>query len=290
MGNNSRFRLAATLLLGFILALSSVPLRAEGSLPAQLKDVGIDAPLGATIPLNLAFTDETGQAVTLDKYFNKNKPVILTLVYYECPMLCTVVLNNFSESLKSLPWTPGGEFEIVTVSFNPLETPALAKAKKESYMQAYGRPAGAAGWHFLTGREDQIKALAAAVGFRYAWDPVQKQYAHATGIFFLSPAGKLSRCLYGIDYPPRDLRLALTETAEGRVGSLTDKILLFCYHYDPVKKGYAMAAFRVMQAAGTLTVLVLVLLIGSLLLWERRRRRKESLTGAPQSAPCETRK
>lgn len=282
MGNDLRHFTAVALLL--CLTLVSFTVRAEEPVPPELKNVGIDATLGAAIPQDLAFTDETGAPVKLSGYFHKDKPVILTLVYFECPMLCTLVLNNFCEGLKGLPWTAGGEFEIVTVSINPKETPTLAKAKKESYIAEVGRPQAARGWHFLTGADPAIKALAASVGFKYAWDPAQKQYAHATGIFILTPDGKLSRVLYGIDYPARDLRLALTEAAQGKVGSVVDKLLLFCYHYDPQKKAYSLVAFRVMQLAGTATVLGLVGLIGSLLFLERRQKRKAAATAPAGSA------
>lgn len=278
MGNELRYFTTAALLL--CLTLASLTARAEEPVPSELKNISIDATLGAAVPLDLMFIDEEGTVVKLNQYFHKDKPVILTLVYFECPMLCTLVLNNFSEGLKGLPWTPGEQFEIITVSINPKETASLAKAKKESYLAEVGRPAAARGWHFLTGAEPEIKALAASVGFKYAWDPAQKQYAHATGIFVLTPEGKLSRVLYGIDYPSRDLRLALTEAAQGKIGSVVDKILLFCYHYDPQKKAYSLVAFRVMQLAGGVTVLALGGLIGSLLWMERRQRRKRAMQPA----------
>ena len=278
----SAIRNCIVVLLALLLfAASATPLRAEEQLPTELQNIGINPTLGITIPLNLTFTDEAGKPVQLASFFKKDKPVILTLVYYECPMLCTLVLNGLTEGLKGLPWTAGDQFEIVTVSFNPKETPALASAKKATYMEELGRPKAATGWHFLVGSDDQIKPLAAAVGFKYAWDPTQKQYAHATGIFVLSPTGKLTRTLFGIDYSSRDLRLALTEAAEGKVGTIVDKIMLFCYHYDPQKKGYSVAAWRVMQLAGSVTALGLFAIIGSFLMLERRQRRHAAATAAP---------
>lgn len=272
MGNDAcHFARCVGIVLCLCLVLNNMPARAEDPPPA-LKNIGIDAKLGAPLPLDLAFVDETGKPVTLGQYFNHGHPVILALVYFECPMLCTLVLNNLTEGMKGLPWTPGQEFEVVAVSFNPADNAALARAKKETYLKEYGRPQGAAGWHFLTGKDEPIKALANAVGFKYAWDPVARQFAHATGIFVFTPEGKCSRVLFGVDYPSHDLRLALTEAAGGKIGSISDKLILFCYHYDP-QKGYSLAAMRIIQIAGTLTVIFVAGIIGSFLLLERRRLR-----------------
>ena len=275
MGNDiRRFALRAGFFLVLSLSAWILPLRAEEPLPPELKNIGIDPTLGATIPLDLVFNDEEGKTVRLASFFGHGKPVILALVYYECPMLCNLALNSLTDGLKGIPWTAGDQFEIVTVSFNPKETSELAKAKKAAHIEELGRPQAAAGWHFLVGRDDQIKSLAAAVGYKYAWDPLQKQYAHATGMFFLTDSGKLARVLFGLDFSARSLRLALTETAEGKVGTLADKFLLFCYHYDPQSRGYSLAAFRIMQLGGILTMIFLFGVLGLFFGIERRQRRR----------------
>lgn len=236
--------------------LASDPMQSSGVRPELLKQVGIDQKLNQTIPLNLAFRDENGQTVQLAQFFGQ-KPVILTLVYYNCPMLCTQVLNGVESGLKELQTDIGKQFEVVTVSIDPTESHVLAKVKQEMYVGMYGRPAAAQGWHFLTGDEPQIKQLADAVGFRYAYDPDTKQFAHASAIMLLTPEGKISRYFYGIQYPSRELRLGLVEASEGKIGTPVDQVLLFCYHYDPKTGKYGLLISRVIQAGGALTVLVL---------------------------------
>jgi len=232
------------------------PLQNIGVRPELLKDVGIDQKLNDTIPLSLVFRDEHGNPVELGQFFGA-RPVILTLVYYNCPMLCTQVLNGLDRSLKLIPLQLGKDFEVVTVSIDPTERPVLAEAKQALYTGMYGRPGAAQGWHFLTGDDPQIKQLADAVGFRYAYDPDSKQYAHASVIMVLTPEGKISRYFYGITYPERDLRLGLEQASEGKIGSpVVDQILLFCYHYDPHTGKYGLVISRVIQLAGGLTVLV----------------------------------
>jgi protein SCO1/2 len=231
------------------------PMQNIGTRPELLKDVGIDQKLNSSIPLNLMFRDEHGQPVELGQYF-VGKPVILTLVYYSCPMLCTQVLNGLDRSLKALPMEIGKDFDVVTVSIDPTETPVLAESKQALYTGIYGRPGAAYGWHFLTGNESQIKMLADAVGFRYAYDPDSKQFAHAAGIMMLTPEGKLSRYFYGVQFPERDLRLGLVEASQGKIGSPVDQVLLFCYHYDPHTGKYGLLISRVIQLAGGLTVLI----------------------------------
>lgn len=230
------------------------PTQNLGVRPELLKDVGIDQKLNDTIPLNLTFRDEHGKTVELAQYFG-SKPVILSLVYYSCPMLCTQVLNGLERSLKNIPMGIGADFNVVTVSIDPTERPVLAEAKQELYTGMYGRPGAAEGWHFLTGDEPQIKRLADAVGFRYAYDADSKQYAHASAIMLLTPEGKISRYFYGISYPERDLRLGLVDASEGKIGSPVDAVLLFCYHYDPHTGKYGLLISRVIQLAGGLTVL-----------------------------------
>jgi protein SCO1/2 len=242
------------------------PMQSIGVRPELLKDVGIDQKMNNQVPLGLTFRDEHGEPVQLARYFGHGKPVILTLVYYNCPMLCTQVLNGVLQSLKDLRANVGEEFEVLTVSIDPTEKPVLASAKHELYTGIYGRPGAADGWHFLTGDEPQIKQLASAVGFRYAYDPDSKQFAHASVIIMLTPEGKVSRYYYGIQYPTRDLRFGLMEASEGKIGSPVDAILLFCYHYDPVSGKYGLLISHVIQIAGAITVLV----IGALVLFLAR--------------------
>jgi len=248
----------ATLLLAHpraAVAQFTDPTQNIGVRPELLKEVGIDQKLNSSIPLDLMFRDEHGKAVTLGQYFG-SKPVILTLVYYNCPMLCTQVLNGLDRSLEQIPLTVGKDFEVVTVSIDPTDRPSLAEAKQAVYLGMYNRPGSAVGWHFLTGEESQIKQLAGAVGFRYAYDPDSHQYAHASGIMILTPEGKLSRYFYGVTYPERDMRLGLVEASEGKIGSPVDQVLLFCYHYDPHTGKYGLLISRVLQLGGLATVLI----------------------------------
>jgi protein SCO1/2 len=231
------------------------PNQGIGVRPELLKEVGVDQKLNDEIPLNLAFRDEHGRPVELAQFFG-SKPVILTLVYYNCPMLCTQVLNGLDRSLEVLPLEIGKDFNVVTVSINPTDRPVVAEAKQAMYAGMYRRPGAQYGWHFLTGDEPQIKQLADSVGFRYAYDPDSKQYAHASAIMLLTPAGKISRYFYGVSYPERDLRLGLVEASQGKIGSPVDAVLLFCYHYDPHTGKYGLLISRVLQLGGILTVLV----------------------------------
>jgi protein SCO1/2 len=244
--------------------LAADPMQSVGVRPELLKQVGIDQKLNQSIPLNLTFRDEDGKTVELGQFFGQ-KPVILTLVYYNCPMLCTQVLNGVESGLKELPTDIGKQFDVVTISIDPTESHVLAKVKREMYVGMYGRPGAAQGWHFLTGDEPQIKQLADAVGFRYAYDPDTKQFAHASAIMLLTPEGKISRYFYGIQYPTRDLRLGLVEASEGKIGSPVDQVLLFCYHYDPATGKYGLLISHLIQAGGALTVLILG--IGMLILF-----------------------
>src|SRR5215213_7425081 len=238
-----------------------------------LKKVDIEQRLGNQIPLDLKFRDESGREVRLAEYFAKGKPVALALVYYECPMLCNQVLNGAVGAFQALSFTAGKEFEVVTVSFDPREGPELAARKKDSYLRRYKREGAERGWHFLTGDRASIDALSAAVGFRYVWDEQSKQFAHASAVMVATPAGRLSHYFYGIDYAPRDLRLALVEASEGKVGSPVDSLLLYCYHYDPAVGRFA-PVMGVLRVAGVLTVFGLVALI--LYLVRKTRRREEA--------------
>lgn len=258
--------------LGMVILLASGgrSVQAASSIPPELEGVTVEEHRGATIPLDLTFTDEQGHPVMLRQFFDSQRPVILNLVYYSCPMLCTLVLNGFVDGLKGVAWNPGEEFEVVTVSIDPRDSTSVASAKKANYLKAYGRPSAKQGWHFLTGTETQIKALAQSLGFSFRWDPIQKQYAHPAVIFVLTPEGKISRYLYGMQFLPRDLRLALLEASEGRIGSAVEQFLLFCYHYDPIQKKYALYATNLMRLSGALTVLVLSIVLGRF--WGRERR------------------
>jgi protein SCO1 len=247
----------------------------ENRLPSELEGVGVDEKLGQAVNLNLEFTAENGYQVPLQRYFKQGKPVVLNLVYYRCPMLCSLVLNAQTKVMKEVAWTAGGEYEVVTISIDPQEAFNLALAKKKWYLEQYGRPQGAQGWHFLTDYQGNAKRLAEQVGFNYRWDAKTEQWAHAAAVMVLTPDGRVSRYLYGLQYRARDMRLALTEASEGRLGSFGDKLLLFCFHYDPVAQSYVPFAKNLMRAGGALTVFVLGAVLS--ILWRRERRRTPAL-------------
>jgi len=250
-----------------------------GITPAQLQKVDFEQKLDAQVPLDLPFRDETGQPVMLNRYFD-GKPVILTLVYYECPMLCTEVFSGLVRSLRGVSLDPGEDFAIVTVSFNPAEKPAEAAEKKKTWVQRYRHAGAERAWHFLTGELPSIKPLTEAVGFHYFFDERLNQYAHPTGIMVLTPGGRVSKYLYGIDYSPRDLRLALVDASGNKIGNPVDKILLYCYHYDPTTGKYGLAVLTLVRLGGAVTVAGLAAFI----LLARRRERKRSLTPAGEAA------
>ena len=240
---------------GFVLAaaLVSTVSAQQFGLPAMVRGVGIDQNLNAQIPLELMFKDETGQAVRLGQYF-REKPVVLALVYYDCPMLCDMVLNGLTHTMEQISLNLGPDFDVVTVSFNPVETWQLAAAKKANYVEKYKRKGAAQGWHFLTGQADAIKKLADTAGFHYKYDPITKQFAHASGIMVLTPEGKIARYFYGIEYKPRDFRLGLVEASQHKIGDLADEVLLFCYHYDPMTGKYGSIIQNVTAVLGSATV------------------------------------
>lgn len=223
---------------------------------ALLRDVGIEQQQGNQLPLDTMFRDELGREVRLGKYFG-DKPVVLALVQYRCPMLCTLVLNGFLKSSQGMPLEIGRDYQVVTVSFDPREGPELAAEKKKQYVRSYRREGAAEGWHFLTGDQQAIDRLTQAVGFRYHYDPQSDQFAHASGIVVATPDGRLARYFYGIEYSPHDLRLGLVESSAGRIGSPVDQVLLLCYHYDPLTGKYGLAIAGALRIAGTLTVLAL---------------------------------
>ena len=225
--------------------------------PAILQNVGIDQHLNQQIPLDLNFIDENGQTVKLGQYFGQ-KPVIITMVYFTCPMLCSQVLSGLTYTLNGMPsFNVGREFNIVTVSFDPRDTSQAAIENKERYLKRYRRPGSDQGWHFLVGKKDQIDALAQALGFRYTWDPENEQFAHASGIMLLTPDGHIAQYYYGIEYDPRFVHLGLVEASKGKIGSFVDQILLYCYHYDPRQGRYGAAIFNILRISALATVLAL---------------------------------
>jgi len=244
--------------------------------PVALKDIGIDQRLDAQAPLDLPFRDELGRPVRLSDYFGK-RPVILALVYYNCPMLCTQVLNGLVSSLRVISLDAGRDFDVVAVSFDARDKAADAASKKNAYVTRYHRPGGDAGWHFLTGDREAIATLARAVGFRFRYDPEHDQFAHASAIFVLTPGGRLSRYFYGIEYAPRDLRLALVESSAGKIGNPADQVLLYCFHYDPRTGKYGAVVLNIIRLAGVATVLVLAAAI--FLMTRRHRRRLREVPG-----------
>ena len=263
------------LLVSLVISVAAGVAQAQlaDQVPEQLEEVGVEEHLDAKLPLRLEFRDEVGEVVTLGDYFDGTKPVILTLNYYKCPMLCGLQLNGLLEGLKDLEWTPGQEFELVTVSINPLETPALAAEKKQNYINRYERPSAAAGWHFLTGKEPEIRQLASTLGFGYTLDRTTGEYAHAAAIFVSTPDGRVARYLYGIEYPERRLRLALMEASEGEIGSAMDQLIMYCFHYDPSSRRYSPVAMNIMRLGAGATALVLGLTVGATW-WRDARRRK----------------
>lgn len=256
------------------LVLCALPLLADppalptGVLPQQLEGVGIEEHLGREIDLNLTFIAENGYPVALREYFHQGRPVVLNLIYYACPMLCNLILNGQTAALREIPWTPGNEFEVVTISIDPSESFDLARRKKAVYLGSYNRPAP--GWHFLTDHQGNAKRLAELVGFKYRYDERQGQFAHAAAIFVLTPEGRMSRYLYGARYRSRDLRFALAEASQNKITMTVEKILLFCYHYDPKAGAYVLFATNVMRAGGILTILIIGVFLRRMFRAERK--------------------
>jgi protein SCO1/2 len=254
---------------------TTAPDRAE-PLPDDLVGIGITEKLDNRIPIDAAFRDEEGREVRLGDYLGEGRPIILNLMYLSCPMLCGLVSNGLSDAMKQLDWTAGDEFTVLSVSFDASETPALAKLKKLNYVEDLGRPSAAGGWHFLTGDAEPIRRLTEAIGFGFRWNEQRQEFAHAAAIFILTPDGRISRYLYGVQFDPQTLRLSLVEASEGEIGTTRDKILLYCFQYDPSKGRYGPAAQRIMRAGGLLTATVLAILIFSF--WRRDRKRAASDT------------
>ncbi len=275
-------RIAAAVVLGLAVVAFPAPAAAERTEPPRaerveagprgLDGVGLTDRLDNQVPLDLAFTDENGRSVTLRDLVRPARPTILTLNYYRCPMLCTLVLNGLVGSLKTLDLAPGRDFQVVTVSIDPLETPALAREKKQNYIEDLAKPGAEDGWRFLTGRQESIKPLADAVGFGYRYVEEDRQYAHPAAIFVLTPDGKVSRTLAGVEFDPKTLRLSLVEASHGGIGTPLDQFVLFCFHYDASAGRYAPVAMRLMQVGGALTAAILAAALS--LLWVRERRRR----------------
>lgn len=242
-------------------------------LPEALKKVGIEQKLGAQLPLETEFKDESGQVVKLSSFFNTGRPVIVAFVYYECPMLCNQVLNGLTGSLKGISFDAGKEFDVVAISFDAREfdKPDLAKNKKASYLERYGRPGTEKGWHFLTGTQESIDIATSAAGFSYKWDEKSNQFAHAAAIMVATPDGKLSKYFYGIDYSPKDVKFGIMESGQNRVGNAAEQLLLYCYHYDPATGKYGLAILRVMRLGGVLTLIGLGTM--GFVFWRRNKKK-----------------
>ena len=249
------------------------------SRPPRLENVGIEQHLDEQVPPDLTFRDDTGRTVKLGDYFG-HKPLILNLVYYNCTMLCGEALAGLASAMRLVKFNVGDQFDVVTVSFDPRETPEMAAAKKIDYVKRYGRANAAAGWHFLTGEPDSINALTKAVGFQYQYDARTNQYAHATAIMVLTPQGRISRYFYGVDFPPKDLRMGLVEASQGKIGNVVDAVLLYCYHYDPETGKYGAMVANILRLAAAATILMLGGLIFTLWRLDRSVTRRTIHGGA----------
>lgn len=244
-------------------------------IPEPLKKVGIEQKLGAQLPLDVELKDENGKLVRLGDYFGKGRPVLVTFVYFECPMLCNQVLNGLTGSLKAVSYDAGKDFDVVAISFDDREfdIPELAKNKKASYMERYGRPGTEKGWHFLTGSKESIELVTAAAGFSFMWDEKSKQFAHSAGVMVATPEGKLSRYLYGIDYSPKDVKFAIMESSDNKIGNAAEQLLLYCYHYDPSTGKYGLAILNVIRLGGIATLLGLGLM--GFVFWRRNKKKSD---------------
>lgn len=247
---------------------------ADLTLPKELTNIEIEEKPGAKLPVDVRLRDGQGRDVRLGDYFDGEHPVILALAYYECPMLCTLVLNGLLDGLKGTDLTAGKDYRVVVISIDPRDTPEMANKKRDTYVKAYGRPVADRGWDFTVADQADVKRVADTIGFRYRWDEPSKQFAHAAGIFVASPNGTLSRTLYGIAFPSKDVKLALLEATEGKIGSTLNRVLLFCFHYSVAENRYVLATRRLMKAGGVLTVIGLAALLASYWRSERRRQAK----------------
>lgn len=241
------------------------------NVPPKIQHVTFSQRLGEQLPLDARLTDETGRQIALGEYFGKNKPVVLAFVYFQCPMLCPLVMNGISSALKVVPFTAGKEFDVVLISFDPNDTPEAANAKKRAHLLHWAVPETADGWHFLTGTEQEIRRVTDAAGFTYDWDEETQQFAHVSGLLVATPDGRLSRYFYGVEFSPKDLRLALVDSGQGRLGSVVDELLLYCFHYDPSSGRYGAVFMNIMRLGGVLTVGLIVGFVVLMRLRESRR-------------------
>lgn len=264
----NRYPLFMTLALVGLLGVSLPATGASDNLPPELDEVGFDQRLGETVPLDLVFTDETGRQTELGSWFGE-RPVVLALVYYDCPMLCPMILNGLTSALRPLKFDPGDEFEVLVVSFDHRETPEMAAESKATFLDLYDRPGTESGWHFLTGDEASIATLAEAVGFRFSYMSDVDQFAHAAGVVALTPLGQVARYYYGVEYAPKDLRFGLIEAADNKIGSVVDQVLLYCFHYDPTTGTYTAVAMNIVRLGAAITVV----LVGLFLIIQLRRER-----------------
>jgi protein SCO1/2 len=262
----------------FVLAagLTTAPAAAQktGQMSKKFDGVGIDSKLGAQVPTDLTFRNADGETVTLGQYLDGDRPVMLNLVWFDCAMICPRMMSGITSTLKGLDWTPGGKYQVLTVSFNPREGPEMARKQKNQYVRDLGKEGAARGWHFLTGTEPSIKALTDAVGFNYRWVPEAEQYAHPTASIFLSGDGKVTRYIYGMALPSSDARTALLEASNGKVGNPVDKIALYCLQFDPKANTYTADAFNIMKLGSALTVVILGAVL--VLFWRRERDELEA--------------
>jgi len=266
-------RIAMVAMLGLLAYVGVVSAQINRAAPKGLEDVGVEEHLDTQIPLDTPFVDSGGNKVTIGQLFDGTRPVVLTLNYSDCPMLCILQLNGLADGMKRAPLELGAEYQVITISIDPLETPERAQLTKQKYLKMYGRPGGSNGWHFLTGRQSDIQRVAQAAGFNYKYVPETKQFAHAAVAMVCTPKGRVSKYLYGIEYDPQTLRFSLLEAAQGKIGSTVDRFLLYCFHYDETSGRYGPAAYRIMQLGGVLTLLVL----GSVLsfFWLRESHKKK---------------
>ena len=263
------------LVLAGMLLLGLQPAEAQRQKNPALEDLEVTEHLGEQVPRDLLFVDERGEQVTLGSYLDGDKPVLLSMVYHDCPMLCNITTDELVGTLAEMSWHPGGEFEVLSVSFSHAEGPELAARQKAKYIKELGRPEAAEGWHFLTGSEASIRRLAESIGFVFRWDERTEQYAHPAMFTFLSPDGTITRYIYGLEIEPRTMRTALVEASEGTIGNVLDQAILYCFQYDPDANSYVAQAFQIMKLGGLLTMLIL----GSVLVffWRRERRSLDQL-------------
>lgn len=276
---NSRTVGVTLLVLAGLLVHGRASGQRSGALPGVFDGVGLTEQLGEKVPGDLAFVDETGRQVTIGSYFESGKPVLLNLVYHDCPMLCNLLLDGMTKSLQEMDWIPGEQYELVTVSFSALEGPDLAARQKEHYLDVLGRPEAARGWHFLTGSEESIQRLARSVGFEFKWVEEQQQYAHPAALIFLSGGRTITRYLYGLEFRSGDVRKALLEASEGTIGNTLDQVVLFCFQYDPNANSYVPHAMNIMKLGGLLTML----LLGAMLAVFWRREGAAAKNATPES-------